>query len=215
MRDARHTTGLLKRQGDWPVKRLAEAAPRLHPSADPEVAAILNPDAKTGGDSVYARADHGRWIVDCPDCRGAQLTHHEDPRFLCVDCANVGNQGRYRPVTWPKEHAKIGALLDARVDVSLRNWAPPETVADLRRENDILDGLPTPAHVEQPPRDLIRDPAGTAQAWRDYKAAEARYATWTIEQHSDPTPAMLADVALINGYQAAAARTIMERDGEL
>lgn len=91
-----------------------------------------------GGDAVYAVANHGRWVVNCPDCHGAQLASVSDHRFMCFDCGNAGNDGCYRPVIWPKNHAKIAALLDARPDVTLRNWSPPETVTDLRHENEVL-----------------------------------------------------------------------------
>jgi hypothetical protein len=115
-----------------PVDRFAEVVP-LRLAMVP-----LDPTAGTGGSPVAVRADHGRWIVTCPDCNGAQATHPADKRFLCNECGNVGNARLFRPVVWPKDPEKIGELLDARADVTLRNWSPGETVADLTAENDAL-----------------------------------------------------------------------------
>lgn len=100
--------------------------------------AVHSLSTEAGGEPVYAVANHGRWVAECPDCRGAQLASASDPRFLCCDCGNVANGGRYRPVVWPKGADKIAELLDARPDETLRNWSPPETVADLRAENKAL-----------------------------------------------------------------------------
>ena len=57
---------------------------------------------------------------------------------MCVECANRGNGGAYRPVAWPKAAAAIERLLDARPDPKLQNWAPGETVAQLAAENALL-----------------------------------------------------------------------------
>lgn len=100
--------------------RLASIAPALFASVP------LDVEAGTGGDPVHAYANHGRWVVDCLDCSGAQLTHPSDRRFLCNECGNAGNAGLYRPVVWPKDHEAIGELLDERADVRLRNWSPDE-----------------------------------------------------------------------------------------
>lgn len=85
--------------------------------------------------AVHARANHGRWIVECPDCSGAQLACPDDHRFMCNECANAVVGGFYRPVIWPRDKAKIEALLMARSDPSTRNWFPHESVTDLRAEN--------------------------------------------------------------------------------
>lgn len=87
--------------------------------------------------AVEVVVNHGRWIAECPDCSGAQLTSPEDRRFMCVSCANVAVDGRWRPVKWPKAHVEIGGMLDVRPrDVA--NWLPGETVAQLREENELL-----------------------------------------------------------------------------
>ena len=92
------------------------------------------PDAPTAGDPIVVYANEGRWIAECPDCRGAQLASHHDPRFMCVECANVANGGAWRPLTWPQDRPAIEQVLDGRQPVN-QNWAPGETVADLAAAN--------------------------------------------------------------------------------
>lgn len=84
--------------------------------------------------AIEVYANHGRWVVECPVCHGAQLAVRDDPRFMCVSCGNVSVGGKWRPVVWPKDHAKIEALLDRRPMAHNRNWAPGETVQSLLRE---------------------------------------------------------------------------------
>lgn len=84
--------------------------------------------------AVEVYANHGRWIVECPVCHGAQLAVRDDPRFMCVSCGNVSVGGKWRPVIWPKDHHKIEALLDGRPMAHTRNWNPGETLQSLLRE---------------------------------------------------------------------------------
>ena len=100
-------------------------------SVEEALAASVGPKST----AIYAVANHGRWIAECPDCKGAQLTSPDDRRFMCVECGNAGVGGQWRPVVWPKDHAAISALLDARPAERARNWLPGETGADLRAEN--------------------------------------------------------------------------------
>lgn len=132
---------------------LAQLAPMLFANVP------LDLSAPTSGEPVPAVANHGRWIVRCPDCHGAQLTHPADPRFLCNDCGNVGNARAFRPVAWPKDHEKISALLDERAEEALRSWVPGETVADLRAENAILAAAPA-----------LRDQSWAHPQWFDPEA---------------------------------------------
>lgn len=81
--------------------------------------------------------NHGRWIVECPDCHDAQLASRHDPRFMCVACGNASVGGKWRRVTWPAKANQIEELLEVRV-AALQNWAPGETVADLKAENELL-----------------------------------------------------------------------------
>lgn len=97
----------------------------------------LNAGVAGRGAAVYATANHGRWIAECPDCNGAQLTAADDPRFMCVECGNIRVGGLWRPVIWPKDHDEIGRLLDERPR-HLANALPGETVKQIRRENKLL-----------------------------------------------------------------------------
>ena len=45
-----------------------------------------------------------------------------------------------------------------------------------------------------------------------YLAAKARYESWTEKQHKNPTPAMLADVELINKYEQAEDEVLAKLD---
>jgi hypothetical protein len=85
--------------------------------------------------AVEAYANHGRWIAECPDCHGAQLTAQADPRFMCNVCANAGLGGLWRPVVWPKDAARIAALLDERPLAQHRNWEPGTTLRELKAGN--------------------------------------------------------------------------------
>ena len=85
--------------------------------------------------AVQAYANHGRWVAECPDCCGAQLTAPEDPRFMCVECGNAGIGGLWRPVVWPNDHAKISALLDERPEAHTRNWVPGTMLREVKAGN--------------------------------------------------------------------------------
>lgn len=91
--------------------------------------------------AVFAVANHGRWIAECPTCGGAQLTAAEDPRFMCVECGNTAAGGHWRPVIWPKDHEAMGRLLDQRPR-HLANTLPGEDIAHIRNENTLLEGAP-------------------------------------------------------------------------
>jgi hypothetical protein len=95
---------------------------------------ILTMAMAPGGPEVIVRANHGRWIVDCPFCLGAQLASPTDRRFLCADCGNVNISGKWLRVVWPANPEAIEAVLLAR-PLENRNWDSGESIADLRREN--------------------------------------------------------------------------------
>jgi hypothetical protein len=84
-----------------------------------------------------AVVNRGRWIVRCPFCPGAQLTHRSDPRFFCVDCLNETNGHQWVRVLWPTQSAAIEAALAARPTATC-NWEPHETAAQLVAENKLM-----------------------------------------------------------------------------
>lgn len=104
----------------------------------PNVISMANLGASTALDaeSVQVSINHGRWIVDCPDCAGAQLACKTDHRFMCNECGNVVIGGLWRHVDWPEDSVglQIEAALKVR-PVANQNWVPTETVDDLLAEN--------------------------------------------------------------------------------
>lgn len=122
-----------------PPERGAEWAPRQFWSSDQPV----NWNAPVGDDdeAVKAYVNHGRWVVECPDCHGAQLACKTDRRFMCHCCGNQYVGGRWRAVVWPSERqvAAIEKLLVARPDEVNRNWVG-ESFAKLKQENDDMLG---------------------------------------------------------------------------
>ena len=90
----------------------------------------------TTGPMLKARIDHGRWLADCPYCRGAELVTLDDPVFLCLSCGNVVCMSQFLPVQFPNEQRRnrIEELLIIR-PLPNRNWRTGESVEDLKREN--------------------------------------------------------------------------------
>jgi hypothetical protein len=97
-------------------------------------AGMFLPDPAAGaptGAAVLARLNHGRWIGDCNlwdesqnrTCLNAQFLDEGDKRFWCVECFNVANTGRWRPVTWPASRATVEAPL-ADLPAPEQNWEP-------------------------------------------------------------------------------------------
>jgi ribosomal protein L37AE/L43A len=102
------------------------------------------PDPTAGNTSgeVAARINHGRWLVDCPGCNSALVVDLSQPVFMCVECGNAGNEGKWFTVAVPRNRAAIEAELlkrpiNGRNSASAinRNWEPGETVATLKQEN--------------------------------------------------------------------------------
>ena len=88
-----------------------------------------------GDSEVSPVVNHGRWIIPCPWCFSASMASRDDPRFLCVECRNGGTE-RWARVVWPDAKDTIEELLTMRPDPRTRNWAPPESAADLLAENE-------------------------------------------------------------------------------
>ncbi len=79
---------------------------------------------------VDARVNHGRWIVDCPNCKSGALTHPDWRIACCGECGCV-----MPVVTVPTDADVIAALLLRRPTREVQNWFPHESVQDLEREN--------------------------------------------------------------------------------
>jgi len=92
------------------------------------------PTAGVAGPALKVYANEGRWVVDCPDCSGAQLACRTDPRFMCVYCGNASVGGKWRPVSWPRSADLIEIELSAR-PVEHQHWLPGDTLRQLRAEN--------------------------------------------------------------------------------
>ncbi|HEY2088596.1 MAG TPA: hypothetical protein VGH54_21575 [Mycobacterium sp.] len=86
---------------------------------------------------VLVYANEGRWIVECVDCRGAQLACATDLRFMCHCCANVMVGGLWRPTKWPGNRAAVEAALAPR-QLGNQNWIPGEKVSELKAENRVM-----------------------------------------------------------------------------
>ena len=98
-------------------------------------------EANTSG-TVAARINHGRWLVDCGGCNSALVVDLSAPVFMCVECGNAGNDGKWFQVTVPSNRKAIETELLKRpingrnpADAKNRNWEPGETLAMLKKEN--------------------------------------------------------------------------------
>lgn len=102
------------------------------------------PDRRRKQPDVKVRINHGRWLVDCPYCPGAQLADPQDHRFFCIDCLMVENQGRWVDVEWPDAitATTIEGVLDDRPAAN-RNWESWEAISFLLAEN-VMHGVGKP-----------------------------------------------------------------------
>lgn len=89
------------------------------------------------GAFVLAVVNHGRWIVECPtpQCGGAEQVDPDWPVYVCAggDGCGVGPL----TVAFPEGWQEVETELLARPAAATRNFLPHETVADLRRENEM------------------------------------------------------------------------------
>lgn len=114
----------------------AEATVLLYSAHEPlAVLEALKPGNAGREEAVHVEVNHGRWVVECPSCRSAQLASIEDPRYLCHECLNMAIALQWRRVIWPKNYQAISDLLAVR-PLENRNWKPGEKLADLKRENE-------------------------------------------------------------------------------
>ena len=86
---------------------------------------------------VYAYVNHGRWIVDCPDCNTAWLVTPSH-RSTLIDFFGGKHEvcfcGANILIQFPLSKRAIDAILSIR-PMRSRNWVPGETLAALRAEN--------------------------------------------------------------------------------
>lgn len=117
-------------------RSLAEHAAR---SPNPMLDTTLPAAGLAGNATTTARVSGSCWIADCPnpDCAGAEFVNFTDPRFFCCACRNASWNHQPLPVQLPtdKMRAQIETVLLERPLPDTRNWAPGETIADLKREN--------------------------------------------------------------------------------
>lgn len=97
-------------------------------------------DLRSDTAPLLARVNHNKWIVDCPDCGGAEFVWPE-LLMMCANCWNGAVGHKWRRVRMPAERAEIEAVLTARPVPATRNWEITETVAQLQEENT-QKGLP-------------------------------------------------------------------------
>jgi len=97
--------------------------------------------ANMSGD-IAARINHGRWIVDCQGCNSALVVDLSELVYMCVECGNAANEGKWLKVILPTNRKAIEAELLKRpwngrnpAEAVNRNWSPGETVATLKQEN--------------------------------------------------------------------------------
>jgi len=82
---------------------------------------------------LAAYVSDGRWVADCPECRGGVGLWRENEEACCLDCGHV-----YSSIDWPdaSEVDEAERVLAARPTTEL-HWRPDsgETVDDLKVEN--------------------------------------------------------------------------------
>ena len=82
------------------------------------------------GPAPVARVEHGRWLVDCPHCNGAELTDKLWNSTICGSCG-----AEFRQVSWPINMTEIEDVLLVRPP-HRQHWFPSETVNQLEDENE-------------------------------------------------------------------------------
>ncbi len=85
--------------------------------------------------SVDAEINHGRWIVRCPACAGAEEVDPDEPVFYCLSCGNADVGGHVMMAVFPDDRGEIEAALLKRLDIGTRNWNTNESLEDLEAEN--------------------------------------------------------------------------------
>jgi hypothetical protein len=110
-------------------------------------------DTVSGGNSVYAEINAGRWIAKCPDCNGAEAVDPDERVFYCLSCGNERVGGKHRKVVFPKNwkaiekeilkrpvkvrpgRDPIAQAFTAIPDKLPRAWTTDETLEDIQKQN--------------------------------------------------------------------------------
>ena len=103
---------------------------------------LPEPTAENTSGEVQARINHGRWLVDCAGCNSALVIDLVQRIFMCVECGNHHNDGKWITIMLPRNRWAIETALLQRptngrnpAEAVNRNWQPGETVAALKQEN--------------------------------------------------------------------------------
>lgn|SRR3990167_4592862 len=100
------------------------------------------PDIQSVKGELFARINHGRWLIDCPnaDCNSAIVASEVTKVFICPDCGSPENAGKWYQAVFPIDKKEIETELLKRpardgFRAINRNWSRSETVMDLKEEN--------------------------------------------------------------------------------
>jgi hypothetical protein len=63
---------------------------------------IKPPTETAEGMVLRAEIDHGRLIICCPFCLGAEMADLDTPKFFCLSCYNQQADGKWIKVTFPE-----------------------------------------------------------------------------------------------------------------
>lgn len=117
---------------------------------------------------MFARVNHDIWIAAC-ECGARGLpspgcvVFFETPLGWCARCQNAATGRGWRRVALPCPETRraVDAILSCRPNVGDRNWEPPETLDDLRRQNvEHGDALPAEG------ADRVAHAAASEDGWR-------------------------------------------------
>lgn len=81
---------------------------------------------------LEARLNHGRWLINCPECNGAEL-YHGEPTFKCQN-PGCPEYLKEKPAAVTKLKNEIDALVKNRRRENM-NWNIGESLEQLKREN--------------------------------------------------------------------------------
>lgn len=101
-------------------------------------------DEVSDGDPIIAHANHGRWIVECPECGyGATRYSSATPLFICTACGDT----EWTRVELHADHQDIADVLLERL-LKNRHWLHTEDVEKLISENE-ANNVKVPDHLKK------------------------------------------------------------------